>query len=177
MKKIPIVIVLLLIAGVTLTVFAQSYQSSTSTSGATATQNSTSLPNKTEVEKQKKKQKSKTKKKKPVAKVVKNEKASVFGYVDYFDGALAKTASTDKIVLFFHAGWCPSCRNADKNLSAMPIKSGYTILKADYDTSLELRKKYGVTTQHTFVQIDKSGDLIKKWSGSPDFNSILSQIQ
>ncbi len=87
-------------------------------------------------------------------------------------------ADTGKVVLFFHASWCPSCRglNSDieKNMSAIP--EGVTILKTDYDTQTELKKKYGVTSQHTLVQVDKDGNLIKKWSGSPGLSSLVAQI-
>jgi thiol-disulfide isomerase/thioredoxin len=72
-----------------------------------------------------------------------------------------------KNVLFFHASWCPTCRAADANIKAnlLSIPSGLTIHQVDYDSSTELKKKYGVTYQHTFVQVDESGTLIKKWSG------------
>lgn len=88
-------------------------------------------------------------------------------------------AETGDVVLFFHASWCPSCRglNADieKNLDAIP--SGVSILKVDYDKETELKKKYAVTYQHTLVQVDKDGNLIKKWSGTPSLSDLVSQIQ
>jgi len=34
------------------------------------------------------------------------------------------------------------------------------------DKENDLRKKYGVTIQHTFVQIDENGNELAKWSGS-----------
>lgn len=87
-------------------------------------------------------------------------------------------AETGDVVLFFHASWCPSCRglNADieKNLSLLP--EGVSILKVDYDTETELKKKYGITTQHTLVQVSADGTLLKKWSGSPTLVSLVSQI-
>ena len=76
-----------------------------------------------------------------------------------------------KVVLFFHAPWCPYCRTADKdfkdNLNKIP--AGVTLLKTDYDSNTELKKKYGVTYQHTFVQIDNDGNKIAFWvSGATD---------
>lgn len=89
------------------------------------------------------------------------------------------TAATGDVIIFFHATWCPSCRalsgDIESNMSAIP--AGTTILKADYDTETELKKKYGVTTQHTLVQIDKDGTLIKKWSGGSKLANLLSEIQ
>lgn len=88
-------------------------------------------------------------------------------------------AETGDVVLFFHASWCPSCRslntNIENNLTSIP--EGVSILKTDYDKETELKKKYGVTYQHTLVQVDKDGTLIKKWSGSPRLDNLLSQIQ
>jgi thioredoxin 1 len=46
----------------------------------------------------------------------------------------------------------------------------------DFDDSIELRKKYGVTVQHTFVQIDSSGGAIGKWSGSVTIAEVKSQL-
>lgn len=98
-------------------------------------------------------------------------------YEAYTPDKLAR-AETGDVVLFFHASWCPSCRglNADieKNLSAIP--SEVSILKVDYDTESELKKKYGVTYQHTLVQVAADGTMINKWSGSPTLMSLVSQI-
>jgi len=88
-------------------------------------------------------------------------------------------AEAGDVVLFFHASWCPSCRalgtDIEKNVGAIP--AGLTILKTDYDEETELKKKYSVTTQHTLVQVDNDGNLIKKWSGGSKLENLLSQIQ
>ena len=88
-------------------------------------------------------------------------------------------AETGDVVLFFHASWCPSCRSLNASIEGRmaEIPAGVTILKTDYDKEIELKKKYGVTTQHTLVQVDKDGNLIKKWSGSPDLGALIAQIQ
>jgi len=82
-----------------------------------------------------------------------------------------------KNVLFFHASWCPTCRAADANIKAnlLSIPPSLTIHQVDYDTSTELKKKYGVTYQHTFVQVDESGAMIKKWS-SGGLDEIKAEI-
>lgn len=96
-------------------------------------------------------------------------------YTDYSESMIGKYEDT---VLFFHANWCPSCRTADTNLKADDVAgSGIAILKVDYDNSTELKKKYGVTTQHTFVSVDVEGNLIKKWSGSNDLGDIIEKIK
>lgn len=81
-------------------------------------------------------------------------------------------------VIFFHANWCPSCRAADSAITTEleNIPANLNILKADFDTQLELRKKYGVTSQHTFVLIDTEGNEIKKWVGGTGVESIMEKI-
>lgn len=102
----------------------------------------------------------------------------VGSYEAYAPEKLAR-AETGDVVLFFHASWCPSCRglnsNIEANMSAIP--EGLSILKVDYDKETELKKKYGITYQHTLVQVDKDGNLIKKWSGSPTLNSLVLEIK
>jgi thiol-disulfide isomerase/thioredoxin len=81
-------------------------------------------------------------------------------------------------VLFFHAAWCPSCKTTDTNLKADDVAgNNIAILKVDYDSSTELKKKYGVTMQHTFVQVDSKGEMIQKWSGSSDLDDILGKLK
>ncbi len=102
----------------------------------------------------------------------------VGSYEAYSADKIAR-AETGDVVLFFHASWCPSCRglntSIEGNLKSIP--EGVTILKTDYDKETELKKKYGVTYQHTLVQVDKNGNLIKKWSGGGTLDNLLSQIQ
>jgi thiol-disulfide isomerase/thioredoxin len=99
-------------------------------------------------------------------------------YEAYAPEKLAK-AETGDVVLFFHASWCPSCRglNASIESNGATIPEGITILKTDFDKETELKKKYGVTYQHTLVQVSADGTMIKKWSGSPSLERLLSEIQ
>jgi pentapeptide MXKDX repeat protein len=99
-------------------------------------------------------------------------------YTDYSSEKIAQAGNGD-VVLFFHASWCPSCRalnsGIENNLSAIP--EGLTILKVNYDKETDLKKKYGVTSQHTLVQVDANGELITKWSGGQDVASIVSKLK
>lgn len=98
-------------------------------------------------------------------------------YTAYSPEKLANAESGD-VVLFFKASWCPSCRTVDadikSNLTSVP--KNLTILELDYDKTADLKKTYGVTSQHTFVQVDKDGKMIKKWSGGSTLNSIVKEI-
>lgn len=98
-------------------------------------------------------------------------KESPSSYIDYSQAVLADAKlaqkSGRKVVLFFHAGWCPFCIEADKdfkaNINTDKFPKNLTLIKTDYDSNAELKRKYGITTQHTFVQIDSNGDQITKW--------------
>lgn len=75
------------------------------------------------------------------------------------DGSYAST------ILFFHAPWCVECRGFEKAISSGTVPEGVQILKIDYDTNQNLRQKYGVTIQSTFVRVNQDGSLAKRWSG------------
>lgn len=98
-------------------------------------------------------------------------------YEAYAPEKLAK-AETGDVVLFFRASWCPTCRAVDADIRAnfSSIPADLVILDVDYDNSAALKQKYGVTYQHTFVQVDKNGTLLKKWSGSPTLTKLVSEV-
>lgn len=92
-----------------------------------------------------------------------------------YDTSLLASGETN--VIFFHANWCPSCRAADTSLSQSQIPDGLNILKADFDTETELKKKYGIVSQHTYVMVDADGNEIKKWVGGTSVDDILERVQ
>ena len=91
-----------------------------------------------------------------------------------YSSDLLKNAETGNVVLFFNASWCPTCQSTvkDINENISKIPSNLTILSTDYDKETSLRQKYGVTTQHTFVKVDKDGNLIKKASSLNTLEAI-----
>ncbi|MSR71236.1 MAG: thioredoxin [Candidatus Taylorbacteria bacterium] len=100
-------------------------------------------------------------------------------YEVYAPEKVALASATHAVVLFFKANWCPSCRAVDASIKAnlSNIPSSLTILDVNYDNSASLKKKYGVTYQHTFVQVDKDGKSIKKWSGSPTLSALVAEVK
>jgi thiol-disulfide isomerase/thioredoxin len=100
-------------------------------------------------------------------------------YITYgtYESAADEFSDTD-VVLFFNAAWCSTCKVARDNFEASldQIPIDLTIVVVDFDTATELRKLYGVTVQHTFVQIDASGEAITKWSGSKTIDEIVEQV-
>jgi thioredoxin 1 len=100
-------------------------------------------------------------------------------YKDYSAQAVAEEQSKgQKVVLFFWASWCPYCKAADSAFKANldKIPEGVSLLKTNYDTEKELKTKYGVTYQHTFVQIDGQGNMITKWN-SGDVDLLIKNIK
>ncbi len=104
-------------------------------------------------------------------------------YVQYSSSAL-ENASQGRRVLFFYASWCPTCIPADANFSkeASLIPEDLTVLRVNYNdpqtdqAEKDLAKKYGITYQHTFVQIDSAGEEVTKWNGG-QLDELLSTIK
>ncbi len=106
-------------------------------------------------------------------------KSQTGSYANYSPTTLQdEFENNSKVVLFFHAKWCPSCIAANKAFltKADQIPAGVTVLKTDYDTEKELKTKYGVTYQHTFVQIDAEGNMIAKWNGG-DIDELKKNLK
>ena len=106
-----------------------------------------------------------------------SESAGNYITFDAYEASSADFSDTN-VVLFFNAAWCSTCKVARDNFEASvdQIPVDLTIVVVDFDTATDLRKLYGVTVQHTFVQIDDSGEAIGKWSGSTSINEIVEQV-
>lgn len=100
------------------------------------------------------------------------------GTYEAYSSEKLKMNSDKKQILFFHASWCPTCRILEtyitSNLTEIP--KDVVIYKVDYDSNTELKRKYGITYQHTLVYVDSNGELIDKWAGSNNINEILENI-
>ena len=72
-----------------------------------------------------------------------------------------------KRVLFFAAKWCSTCMATHKAFQDKPdaVPAGVAVFKVDYDSSTDLKAKYGVPHMDTFVQVDKDGQKIALWNG------------
>ncbi len=93
-------------------------------------------------------------------------------YIEYSTNVL-KQAAEGRRILFFYASWCPTCipADADFKANAAQIPQNITVVRVNYndpDTDQEekdLAKKYGITYQHIFVEIDSEGKEVTKWNG------------
>jgi thiol-disulfide isomerase/thioredoxin len=105
------------------------------------------------------------------------DSANTGKYEPYTKAAFEANAARKRI-LFFHASWCPTCKIANEDIlnNIDLIPEDVIIFKTDYDNEIELKKKYEITYQHTFVLVDAKGDIISKWNGG-DLNSILREVE
>lgn len=99
-------------------------------------------------------------------------------YIAY-DASKIAFAKDGKVVLFFNASWCPQCKaiDADIKASLSDIPADTLILNVDYDSNKDLRTKYGVTTQHTFVQVDENGNSKGLWVGGNTLEEVTKRLK
>ena len=92
-----------------------------------------------------------------------------------YDADAATFHESGDVVLFFNASWCPTCQSTVQSLDADGVPAGLTVVSVDYDSATDLRKQYGVTVQHTFVQVDEAGAELAKFTGSVSGEAIAEQ--
>ncbi len=86
---------------------------------------------------------------------------------DYNAAEVAAHGQQGFPILFFNSSSCGVCSSAltDVEQNAVTIPAGVKIFKVDFDKEKALGEKYGVTTAHTWVQIDSAGVSVQKWTG------------
>lgn len=106
----------------------------------------------------------------------------VDGVYREYSGEAVADASYDTTVIFFHATWCPECKDFDESIEEGPVPAGVQILKADWDTEDELKSRYGLVVgdQTTFVKVDVDGNEISSWHGynhkDRSIDNLLSEL-
>jgi len=102
---------------------------------------------------------------------------AVSGYHDFHPDFL-QHPDTERVVLYFSAPWCSTCKILDEDIAANQdiIPSDLTILKVDYDSHFALRRQYSVTSQHTLVLIDNQENEVQRWNGTQDLIQVLADL-
>ncbi len=97
-------------------------------------------------------------------------------YGEYGDDGVGEY---EKVILFFTAPWCPSCVEAEKNIEIdkKDIPTDVAIVKVDFDNDVELREKYGINKQHTFVLVGNDDVDDVKWDGSITLSEVIDNIE
>ena len=111
-------------------------------------------------------------------KVATTESATAPGVYAAYDANVIAQSDADHILLFFKASWCPSCRALDADIleNADAIPAGVEIYTVDYDTATDLKRQYGVTTQHSIIEISASGEALSSISHGLTLDDVLSTI-
>ena len=102
---------------------------------------------------------------------------AIAGRYEQYSSSAVSDANYTTTVVFFYAPWCPECRAFKQAINGEPLPDGVQILEADFDSSTDLKKKYGVTLQSTFVRVDTAGGLQKKWVGYGQDKSLSSVLE
>ena len=100
-------------------------------------------------------------------------------FIDYKNPEQAMMLAEEKpTVLFFNASWCPTCKEAREDFAAHGEDlEGINLILVDYDNSDDLQMKYGVTYQHTFVQIDPMGNALAQWNGGGTKELLMNRVK
>ena len=69
------------------------------------------------------------------------------------DALAAAEKAGQPVAVFFHADWCPTCRAQDQVLQSLKAEKGLdlTVLVANYDTEKDLKRRFKINSQSTFV--------------------------
>ncbi len=84
-------------------------------------------------------------------------------YEEYSPELFSELQGNEKFLLFFHADWCPLCRALEAKIkNDIGVLNGRTVLEADYDIELDLRKEYSVLAQVTVIFFNADGTIANK---------------
>jgi thiol-disulfide isomerase/thioredoxin len=87
-------------------------------------------------------------------------------------------AAGQPVVVDFHADWCPTCRAQApivKDLLATPELKNVTVLIANYDTELALRKSLKVANQSTLV-VFRQGKEVARSTGDTSRDGLAALL-
>ncbi|MDP2670153.1 MAG: thioredoxin family protein [bacterium] len=102
------------------------------------------------------------------------------GYFNYNADDLTTALDVGQdVVLFFYTTSCSSlCQTANTALvEETDFPDNVTIFRVDYDTATDLKSKYNVTSQHTFVQLNADMSAKATRQDSEDLADIISHLE
>lgn len=100
------------------------------------------------------------------------------GIYDLYDEDLIKSAGENKVVLFFSSELCAECNNLDNDIltNKDEIPQNVLIMKVDFEVRQDLKDKYKVDKENTIVEIDQSGEMIKKFDNKKTLRDLLNEL-
>jgi len=90
----------------------------------------------------------------------------------------ALQAAGKPILIDVYADWCPTCKAQEPIVSELltrPQFAGYTRLKVNFDTQKDVRRKFGVSQQSTFIVFRGAKELGRS-TGDTHLESIASLL-
>lgn len=87
--------------------------------------------------------------------------------------------NNEKILLHFHADWCPTCKAQTKSLATLDKEGalkGIHFFKVNYDKETEFEKEMKVTAQSTFISFYGTHET-GRISGITDSKEIKGYIE
>lgn len=93
-------------------------------------------------------------------------------YQTYSQELYEEKLGNEKFILFFHADWCPLCRQLESKIKEdLSILNGHSVLEANFDREIELKKEFEVLAQTTVIFINEKGENVGK-KVNPSIESI-----
>lgn len=101
------------------------------------------------------------------------------GYGEYSVKAVEDALKAgNNVVLFFHATRCPICQATNDALTKETVfPKNLSVFKVDYDTQVDLKTTYQITTQHSFVQLNTDLTAKANRQGSINLTEIVAQLK
>lgn len=104
-------------------------------------------------------------------------------YIEYSPSEFEKYKNMRRVI-YFYANWCSTCRPANANFlkNSESLPKDLVVFRANYNDSdtdedeKSLAKKYSITYQHTFVQVDSEGDVVTQWNGG-EIADLVNRIK
>lgn len=78
-------------------------------------------------------------------------------------------------ILYFTAGWCPSCQNMALAINQLEKNSQFQVRKVDVDYDAAFVERYNVKSVPT-IMIMNGGEIIKQQTGAMSYDQLINFV-
>jgi thioredoxin-like negative regulator of GroEL len=78
-------------------------------------------------------------------------------------------------ILYFTAGWCPSCQNMAPAINQLEKNSQFQVRKVDVDYDAALVERYNVRSIPTVI-IMSGGEVVKQQMGAMSYEQLMNFV-